>query len=121
MCLDLVNAHCITKKNTQQKPVHPTSHIDTELGKSLWKQLTHAVILTDQLRVIDKPYNQLLDRLRYGQCTDEDYQILSTRIVSQSSDIHVQDYKQAPVIVPRYKLVRAHSKVCNMQNMKTNS
>ena len=40
------------------------------LGMELWKQVNQVVLLDEQMRVKDKPYQYLLNRLREGKCID---------------------------------------------------
>ena len=77
-------------------------HIDTQLGCVLWSQLTHCVLLTEQMRIVDKRYELLLNRLSDGECTDEDYELLCTRVIGNptltTSDLSC--FATSPVIVP---------------------
>ena len=43
------------------------------------------VKLTQQMRTEDLRYLQLLERLRHGECNYDDYELLLTRVVGQSS------------------------------------
>jgi hypothetical protein len=43
------------------------------------------VKLTQQMRTEDLRYLQLLERLRHGQCNYDDYELLLTRVVGESS------------------------------------
>ena len=60
-----------------QLPVEKQSDIDRELGRVLWSQLTHVVILTEQHRIKDKVYKEILDRIAEGETTEDDYSKLS--------------------------------------------
>ncbi len=55
--------------------------INTTFGRWLWLQKTHCVILTEPMRQqLDHEYAKLLERVKYGECTLEDYNLLQTRI-----------------------------------------
>ena len=72
--------------------------IDTLLGINLWKQLTHIILLDEQMRVTDAAYLELLNRLRKGECNDSDVEILNRRVVGNSVDI--TSMSDNPVITP---------------------
>ena len=38
-----------------------------QLGRSIWKQLTHIILLDEQMRVTDQIYQGILNRLREGK------------------------------------------------------
>ncbi|CAF4412039.1 unnamed protein product, partial [Rotaria sp. Silwood2] len=61
-------------------------------ARSLILQISCVVKLTQQMRTEDPRYLQLLERLRHGQCTYDDYELLLTRVVGQPS---------APILVFR--------------------
>ncbi|CAF1542874.1 unnamed protein product, partial [Adineta ricciae] len=47
------------------------------------------------MRTEDARYLQLLDRLRQGQCSYDDYELLLTRVVGQSSvSLHEPPWNQ---------------------------
>ena len=75
------------------------------LGSHLWEQLTDAIILTEQMRVQDPQYQQLLERVSEGCGTQQDYQLLCTRIIGDSVDIKSDTFMSAPMIIPGNKLV----------------
>ena len=54
------------------------SDMQKNLGAHIWKQLTHIVILDEQMRVTDSAYQGLLNRLRNGKCAPNDYLLLSS-------------------------------------------
>ena len=67
----------------------------------LWNELTHVVILTEQMRVTDKLYKEMLDRISEGKTTEEDYEVLQSRIICNGKiDLNSSTFKQAPMIVP---------------------
>ena len=59
--------------------------IQQRVARSLILQINSVVKLTQQMRTEDLRYLQLLDRLRRGQCNYDDYELLQTRVVGQSS------------------------------------
>lgn len=67
--------------------------IQQRVARSLILQINCVVKLTQQMRTEDTQYLQLLERLRQGQCTDEDYKLLLKRVVGQSS---VSSLQMAP-------------------------
>ena len=55
--------------------------INSTFGRYLWTLLTHCVILTQPMRQQhDLEYANLIRRVKYGQGTISDYQLLQTRI-----------------------------------------
>ena len=93
------------------------SHVDTNniarsnsthgkkimFGKLLWLSITTVVILTEIMRQSGPeniPFTQCLDRLRIGNCTDSDYDLLNTCILDNAHEnIHSSEWKTAPIIV----------------------
>jgi ATP-dependent DNA helicase PIF1 len=59
--------------------------IQQRVARSLILQMNCVVKLTQQMRTEDLRYLQLLERLRQGACTYDDYELLLTRVVGQSS------------------------------------
>ena len=59
--------------------------IEVQCAKKIMSQINCAVELIQQMRTEDKQYLELLNRLRKGQSTMEDYQLLCTRIVGKES------------------------------------
>lgn len=59
--------------------------IQQRVARSLILQINCVVKLTQQMRTEDVQYLQLLDRLRQGECNQNDYQLLLTRVVGNSS------------------------------------
>ena len=74
------------------------SDINTQLGINLWKQLNHIILLDEQMRVTDPAYLELLNRLRNGECTDSDVEMLNRRVVGNSIDD--MSMSGNPVIAP---------------------
>ncbi|CAF1537305.1 unnamed protein product [Adineta ricciae] len=59
------------------------------------------------MRTEDIRYLQLLERLRQGQCSYEDYELLLTRVVGQSSvSLHEPPWNQSPMLVFRNEIRR---------------
>jgi hypothetical protein len=59
--------------------------IQQRVARSLILQINCVVKLTQQMRTEDLRYLQLLERLRRGECNYDDYELLLTRVVGQSS------------------------------------
>ena len=66
-------------------------HVDTPsgqktvFGKLLWRAIDTVVILTEQMRQAGEAnakFVSLLSRLRDGSCTEEDFEVLNTRLIS---------------------------------------
>ena len=55
--------------------------IELQCAQKLMSQINCVVQLNEQMRTEDKRYLQLLDRLRNGDCTVDDYVLLCTRII----------------------------------------
>ena len=69
--------------------------IQQRVARSLILQINCVVKLTQQMRTEDTRYLQLLERLRQGQCSYEDYELLLTRVVGQSStSLHEPPWNQ---------------------------
>ena len=77
------------------------SDIEKQLGISLWNQLTHIALLTEQMRITDPVYQEVLSRLREGTGTFKDYALLSTRVIGNGVDVPQSDN---PIIVPGNEL-----------------
>ena len=81
--------------------------------RTFWDELTHAVFLTEQMRQWrpeDRPWAELLERLRVGKCTDQDYITLSGRVIANSDNKEAQrlaltpKFSQAPIIVHNHDI-----------------
>ncbi|CAF4653869.1 unnamed protein product [Rotaria sp. Silwood2] len=77
--------------------------IQQRVGRSLILQINCVVKLTPQMRTEDPRYLQLLERLRHGECNYDDYELLLTRVVGQSSVPLLSDspWNKAPILVFR--------------------
>ncbi|CAF1215625.1 unnamed protein product [Rotaria sordida] len=90
-----------TKKKSSKLPTE--KQIQQRVARSLILQINCVVKLTQQMRTEDLRYLQLLERLRHGQCTHDDYELLLTRVVGQPSvaSLHDSPWNQAPILVFR--------------------
>ncbi|CAF1565147.1 unnamed protein product [Adineta ricciae] len=74
--------------------------IQQRVARSLILQINCVVKLTQQMRTEDLRYLRLLERLRQGQCSYEDYELLLTRVDGQSSvSLREPPWNQAPMLV----------------------
>ena len=93
------------KQNTKKPGGKNQSSMNKDIGMHLWKQITHIVLLDEQMRVQDTKYLEMLNRLREGKCTDRDIAMINSRIVGQNVDI--TSISGAPIVTPGNKLVMA--------------
>ncbi|CAF5029535.1 unnamed protein product, partial [Rotaria sp. Silwood1] len=77
--------------------------IQQRVARSLILQINCVVKLTQQMRTDDPRYLQLLERLRRGECNYDDYELLLTRVMGQSSIPLLSDspWNKAPILVFR--------------------
>ena len=80
------------------------SEIEKKLGQNLWRQVDRIVLLDEQMRVTDREYQDLLNRLREGICTDSDFEMLNRQVIGHSVD-EVTPIEGNPIIAPGNKLV----------------
>jgi len=70
-------------------------------GKALWQLVDHVIILTESMRQAG-PENfafvDLLTRLREGRCNQNDYDILSNRVL-QNTEVNWNSWADTPIIV----------------------
>ena len=66
-------------------PICVERDIEIQCAQKIMSQINCAVELTQQMRTDDKRYLELLNRLRKGQSTMEDYQLLCTRVIGNGS------------------------------------
>ncbi|CAF4825239.1 unnamed protein product, partial [Rotaria socialis] len=80
--------------------------IQQRVARSLILQINCVVKLTQQMRTEDLRYLQLLERLRHGECNYDDYELLLTRVVGQSSVPLLSDspWNKAPILVFRNEI-----------------
>ena len=70
-------------------------------GKALWQLVDHVIILTESMRQTGPeniPFVDLLSRLREGRCTQNDYSMLSSRIL-QNNQVNWDTWSETPIIV----------------------
>ena len=72
-----------SKSNSGKAPTE--KQIQQRVTRSVILQINCVVKLTQQMRTEDLRYLLLLERLRHGQCNYDDYELLLTRVVGQSS------------------------------------
>ncbi|CAF1615347.1 unnamed protein product, partial [Rotaria magnacalcarata] len=81
--------------------------IDMQCAQKLISEMNCAVELSEQMRTEDLRYLELLNRLRGGQSTIEDYQLLCTRIVGNpklQASLRQTPWNEAPILVFRNTL-----------------
>jgi hypothetical protein len=93
------------KRKLMQKKSAQTL-INWNLGINLWKQVNHIILLDQQMRVQDKAYLDMLNRLRDGKCTDQDILMIKSRVVGQNVSC-ITSIADTPIIVPGNELVTA--------------
>ena len=75
----------------------------TTFGKLLWRSVGTVVILTEQMRQhgeANKQFVSLLNRLREGICTIDDFALLTSRLISSAGeDLLMDEWQKAPIIV----------------------
>lgn len=72
-------------------------------GQLLWRSVTTVVMLTEQMRQAgpeNQPFVEMLSRLREGRCSEEDYDLLNTRMLSNVlNGDNLGSWTDAPVVV----------------------
>ena len=75
----------------------------TVFGKLLWRSVDIVVLLCEQMRQTGQRnmrFVDLLNRLRDGSCTEEDFELLNTRLVSNANENLANEcWQKAPVVV----------------------
>ena len=75
----------------------------TTFGKLLWRSVGTVVILTEQMRQsgeANEEFVSLLGRLREGVCTEGDFSLLNSRVMSTAGeDLSTDEWQTAPIIV----------------------
>jgi len=103
----------VVEKNGKDRPTRKVAtkrppKLGPIAGRVLWTELTHAVILTQQMRAKgDQRFREILGRIRNRSATREDVNLLCTRILGakgNKSSLDVEPFKSAPVIVARNDL-----------------
>ena len=80
------------------------------LGIELWKQVNQVVLLDEQMRVKDKRYQGLLNRLREGNCNDSDVEMLNNRVIGNFPGI-INTITNNRIITPGNELVMEINKL----------
>ncbi len=93
-------------KETKMKAIHSQCHVDREFGRTLWQQITHVVILTEQNRVKDTSYSEMLTRISQGEGTLNDRKLLNSRLITRVN-IDEERFSTAPIVVPGNELRQA--------------
>ncbi|KAH7870205.1 uncharacterized protein C8R40DRAFT_1057559, partial [Lentinula edodes] len=81
------------------------------IGKALWHQVTHVVILRKNMRNQgesneDKKFRKALENMRYKACTTDDIRFLNTLVSSPKTGRHyigARPWRDAPIIVGENK------------------
>jgi hypothetical protein len=93
-----------------------------KLGRSIWRQLNRCVVLTFIWRTKARSFTAVLDRLRWGECTGEDFIMLSGLVVEDAVDwspaVQGEEYVYHPCIVPGNKLREALNRIAVMKHAK---
>ncbi|CAF1484221.1 unnamed protein product, partial [Adineta steineri] len=77
--------------------------IQQRAARSLILQINCVIKLSQQMRTEDERYRELLERLRQGDCTLGDYELLLTRVVGQPSvsSLRESPWNEAPILAYR--------------------
>ena len=88
-----------TKLFSRTKSVKET----TIFGQLLWRSITTVVMLTEQMRQAGRDnenFVEMLSRLRDGRCTQDDYDLLNSRLLSTALDNQSQaQWQRVPIVV----------------------
>ena len=79
--------------------------INWTLAINLWNQVNHIILLDQQMRVQDKRYLDILNRMREGKCTNQDILVINSRVVGHN--VSVTSNVDTPIIAPGNELVTA--------------
>jgi hypothetical protein len=104
-----------TKLFSQAKSAKET----TVFGQLLWRSIETVVMLTEQMRQVgtgNERFVEMLSRLRDGRCTQADYDLLNTRLLSNVLDDGSQTQWQC---VPIVVYTNAIKDAINLQATKT--
>ncbi|CAF3882860.1 unnamed protein product [Adineta steineri] len=88
---------------TKSSTVSTEREIQQRAARSLILQINCVIKLSKQMRTEDERYRQLLERLREGECNQEDYELLLTRVVGQPSvsSLRESPWNEAPILAYR--------------------
>lgn len=78
----------------------------SQLGRSMFLQFDRVVILREQVRVTDPVWSGILDRVRVGQCSEDDVREIR-KLVLDSEDCDVPNFDEPPwneaiLVTPRH-------------------
>ena len=88
--------------NTSQTQQATKKGQEVVFGKLLWLSIKTVIILTESMRQVgpeNKRLVQILERLREGKCNENDYDLLSSRVLKNIYNINWNDWENTPVIV----------------------
>ncbi|KAJ7431847.1 hypothetical protein B0H11DRAFT_1941243 [Mycena galericulata] len=78
----------------------------SEIGMAIYRQFTTVVTLTEQKRIVDVAWKELLQRLRVGACTVEDIEMLKSLQVTdprcEQCDWSSPPWNSAVLVTPRH-------------------
>lgn len=99
-----INEEALYKLTRSEKKINnpnPSQKIiEKENGRMLWLQLTHVIFLKQLMRQLEDPeLAMLLSRLRVGKCTESDFNLLNTRLLSRN-DLG-KEWDEVPILVSR--------------------
>lgn len=81
-----------TSNSSNRTKKQPTENdIQQKSARALILQINCVVILEEQMRTVDRTYQDLLDRLRKGEGTYEDWRLLQTRVIGKGLQISLDD------------------------------
>jgi hypothetical protein len=79
-------------------------------GMELWRQVNQIILLDEQMRVTDQRYQDLLNRLREGSCTDADIKLITGRVIGNFSEC-LDSFSNNRIIAPGNELVMEINKL----------
>lgn len=89
------------------------------MGRSAWLATDTVVVFHQQMRQkgqLNSRFRELLDRLRFGKCNEDDVNLLKTRVMSTADvDLTSNAWRSAPIITKRNSLKDA----LNIQGAET--
>ena len=97
-------------KNGSIRSTNLQAEVKKQLGINLWRQVNQVVLLDEQMRIKDKAYQDLLNRLREGKCTDSDIAMLNKRVIGNFSG-NISSISGNRIITPGNELVMEINKM----------
>ena len=79
-------------------------------GMELWRQVNQIIFLDEQMRVTDQRYQDLLNRLREGKCTNSDVGLIRGRVIGNFSEC-LDSFSNNRIITPGNELVMEINKL----------